>query len=349
MSKGQLSKGELSKDEMSGSGRPLVARLHARLADGAFHSGEALAGSLGVSRSAVWKAAGALRELGVTLDAVPNRGYRMRPPCEPLDAAAIERALDAAARGRVARLDVEWSVGSTNAELLARPSPRPGTTEVLLAEHQSAGRGRRGRSWLAAPGGSLCLSMSWLFVEAPRDLGSLSLAIGVAARRALAGVGARDVQLKWPNDLLVAERKLGGILIELRAEAGGPAYVVVGIGVNCALGTGIAADLAAAGAEPADLAAAGADAVSRNVVAAALVSSIAAMLVEFERAGAAAFLDEWQQADALCGSPVTVHTFDGERHGIARGIDADGALRVETAAGIERFVSGEVTLRAVRG
>jgi BirA family transcriptional regulator, biotin operon repressor / biotin---[acetyl-CoA-carboxylase] ligase len=204
------------------AGRPsLIAQIFAALADGRFHSGEELARELGVSRSAIWKAAAVLRELGATLHAVRNRGYRLALVREALDAAAVREHLGRDVREHVTHIEVAWSLPSTNTWLLERPNPAPGTSEVCLAEYQSAGRGRRGRIWLAPPGAALCFSLSWTFREVPADFGSLSLCLGVCALRVLKSLGVAGVALKWPNDLLSGDRKLGGVLIELRAEVAG--------------------------------------------------------------------------------------------------------------------------------
>lgn len=330
---------------MSGSQEPLVARLFAQLADGQFHSGEALATELSVTRGAVWKAARALRELGATVHAVRNRGYRLPSTAESLDAAQIRASLSDVARERIKRLDTAWAVGSTNTVLMERVNPPVGVSEALLAEYQTAGRGRRGRSWIAPPGGATCLSLSWVFREVPRDLGALGLVVGVCALRTLTSLGVKAVQLKWPNDLLIEQRKLGGILIELRAESTGPACVVIGIGLNVALGAPLLEKIAATGLAPIDLATAGKQ-FSRNALAAALISSFVAGLLEFERDGLKPFVKEWLQADALRGRPVTVMAPDGPAKGVARGIDLDGALLVETPQGLLRFVSGDVSVRA---
>ena len=130
---------------------------------------------------------------------------------------------------------------------------RAGTSEVLLAEFQSAGRGRRGRAWLAPPGAGICLSLSWTFPEAPPELGALGLVIGVCVLRALTALGVKDLALKWPNDLLLDGRKLGGVLIELRGESAGPACVVIGIGLNVALGAALLRKIAATGVAATDL------------------------------------------------------------------------------------------------
>ncbi|HUO20471.1 MAG TPA: biotin--[acetyl-CoA-carboxylase] ligase [Steroidobacteraceae bacterium] len=325
---------------------PLAAQVFAQLADGRFHSGEELAKSLGVSRSAVWKAVGALRTLSVELEAVRNRGYRLAAATEPLDAARIRSQLPREVQKHVAKLETVWSTASTNTALLNRPAPRSGTSEVLLAEHQSAGRGRRGRAWLAPPGGAICLSLSWTFPAVPPDLGALGLAVGVCALRALHALGVRGAGLKWPNDLLVGGRKLAGVLIDLRAESAGPAYVVIGIGLNVALGSGLLQKIAAAGPPAADLASAGLVSPARNGVAARLVSHSIDGLIAFGRDGLKPFIEEWRAADALRGRPVEVKTVEGaSSRGLARGIDAHGALVVETPAGLARFISGDVSVR----
>jgi len=325
--------------------QPLAARVFAELADGEFHSGEELARKLGVTRSAVWKAVEALRTLGTGMQAVRNRGYRLDTPAEPLQAARIREALPSAVAGKLRRLEVEWSLGSTNTVLASRPAPPGGRADVLLAEYQTVGRGRRGRSWLAPPGGAVCLSLSWTFPEMPRDVGALSLAVGVCVLRALTSLGVSGVGLKWPNDILIADRKLGGILIELRAESGGPACVVVGIGLNVAIGKTLMDEIASTGVPPTDLVSAGISSTSRNVIAAALIERCIAGLEQFEREGLRPFVEEWRSADALRGRDVSVQSVEQGARGLARGIDLSGALLVETPQGLRKFIAGEVTVR----
>jgi BirA family biotin operon repressor/biotin-[acetyl-CoA-carboxylase] ligase len=324
---------------------PLAARVFAALADGRFHSGETLARTLGVSRSAVWKAVAALRAQGSALHAVRNRGYRLARGSEPLDPARIRERLAPEVREHVARIESVWSIASTNTALLERANPVSGTGEVLLAEYQSAGRGRRGRAWLAPPGGAICLSISWTFREVPQDLGALGLVIGVCALRVLRAHGVGTVSLKWPNDLLIGERKLGGVLIDLRAESAGPACVVIGIGLNLALGAALLGQIAQSGTAATDLASALASPPARNDLAAALVSGCIRGLLEFERQGLRPFVEDWRAADALRGRAVNVNAADGLTRGVARGIDLRGALMVETPQGVRRFISADVTVR----
>jgi BirA family biotin operon repressor/biotin-[acetyl-CoA-carboxylase] ligase len=322
----------------------LGTQLFHRLDDGAFHSGEALAAALGVTRSAVWKTVRQLRALGAEIHSVPNRGYRL-PSGAALDAQRILHALPRAARQRIGALDVAWSIPSTSTALLERPQPAPGLATVQLAEYQTAGRGRRGRPWVAPLGGALCLSIGWTFAHLPREISALSLAVGVWVRRALAGRRIQSVELKWPNDLIAHGGKLGGILVELRAESGGPGYVVAGIGLNVALGAKQRQAVVASGARPVDLATLESGPIDRNELAAQLVTQIVAGLAEFSERGFAPFAKEWDAADALRGRRVLVRGATHSVRGTARGIDTSGALLVQTATGLERHISGEVTVR----
>jgi BirA family biotin operon repressor/biotin-[acetyl-CoA-carboxylase] ligase len=332
--------------------QPLSAKVFRLLGPGGFHSGAHLAAQLGVSRNAVWKAVGVLKDLGVIVHAVRNRGYRLAIATAPLSAARIREGLDEAVQRRLRHLEVAWQLASTNATLFERTDLPPGRCDALLTEVQSAGRGRRGRSWLATPGGALCLSLGWTFGQMPRDMGSLGLVIGVCALRALRehlsdAVQARTpLQLKWPNDLLCDSRKLGGILIDMRAEAGGPGYVVIGIGLNMALDEAVRTQISATGTAPCDLQSVGVSPLQRNEVAASLIQCLIRGLAVFEQEGLKPFRDEWQRADALRGRAVNVSTVQDVARGTARGIDIDGALLVDTAKGLVRFVSGEVSVRA---
>lgn len=327
----------------------VLQRLAARRdgAAGGFVSGAELAAQFGVTRSAVWKAIGRLRAMGTPVDAVTNRGYRLALPTTPLDAATVQSLLPAQLRAALRTGDCAGEVDSTNAQLLARPGPPAGRFDFLTAEYQSAGRGRRGRSWLAPPGGAVCLSWSWSFEALTAAMGALSLAIGVSALRALRGLGIAGVQLKWPNDLVTPEGKLGGILIEMRTESGGPVQVVIGIGLNVALHPDLRATLAGMGTAAADLAsiAAPAPPPARAALTAALLTEGVGAVREFATHGFAPFLDEYQAADALRDRPVRLQGSGPVDSGVARGVDGDGALRVEHGGQIHRIIAGEVSVR----
>lgn len=326
------------------SGRAELLRL---LSDGALHSGEELAAALSISRAAVWKRLQQLEAWGIACEARPGSGYRLEAPVELLDVAQVRDRLPQAARGMLRNLEVHESLASTSDRLLAVDDLPPGRFDACLAEFQSAGRGRRGRNWMAPFASGLCLSINWNFRDAPAMLGALSLAAGVAALRALGRLGFARLSLKWPNDILSGDAKLGGILIDLRGEAAGPAYVVVGIGINVRLPRVARERLAAEGVEVTDLAALG-ETPGRNDLAAVLIAELAQALVEFGARGLAAFSAEWQAADALAGRPVRVLHGGQPLEGLARGVDGDGALLLEVDGARRRILSGEVSVRPVR-
>lgn len=322
--------------------RDLLARLAAGPA-----SGGALAQAAGQTRAAVWKRIDGLRAAGVEIDARPGSGYALRHPLELLDAMAIRALMPATACDALAGLEVAWSLDSTNSELLRRPAPATGCL-VLLAECQRHGRGRRGRAWASPLAAHLYVSLMRSFSGGLARLGGLSLVAGVVAAEALQASGFKGVRLKWPNDLVVEGqdglRKLGGLLVEGGGELAGPARAVIGLGVNVRMPPTFAAQV---GQPWVDLATLG-GAPSRNALAAALLSRLLPALDTFERDGLAPFLARYAALDVLAGRAVTVRLHDGERRGVALGIDADGALRLRLDDGDEcTFHSGEVSVRAI--
>lgn len=329
---------------MTATQRPLPQRVFQRLDDRDFRSGEALAADLEVTRAAVWKAVEHLRELGVGLDASTNKGYRLAPGVSALAPERILERLTGDVRARIESLQVEWTIESTNTRLLEALPPAAGSASVVLAEHQTGGRGRRGRGWIAPPGGAICLSLAWQYADLPADLAALSLVVGLCAAGALREVGV-EVGLKWPNDLVTGNGKLAGILIEMRAEAGGPVHVVVGIGLNVLLDDAARAAVKAAGNTADDLRAHRDPAPDRNAVVAALLARLVPALEGFPRHGLTPWLESWHDVDALRDREVRIENAGEISRGVARGIDAHGALLVETPAGVQRFISGEVTVR----
>jgi BirA family biotin operon repressor/biotin-[acetyl-CoA-carboxylase] ligase len=328
------------------TGRPSEALL-ALLADGELHSGAALAARLGVSRTAVWKLVAELRRLGMAIESLERRGYRLERPVELLDAGRMRLAAHQAGAGLPDGLEVLFEAGSTNDCLYAAPMPPAGRPRVVFAELQHAGRGRRGRSWVAPFGTGLTFKIAWTFAESPADLSALSLAMGVSVAEALRAAGAAETMLKWPNDIVWRQRKLGGLLIQLKSEAGGAACVVVGLGLNLALPDAARAALAAHGALPVgDLAdAIGARSPGRNELAARLALAMLAALDQFGRLGFQPFEARWRALDSLAGTPVRVTQSGLVADGIALGADRDGALRLDVGGRVERVLSGDVSVR----
>ena len=328
----------------SGEG-PLQQRVFQRLDDRSFLSGETLAADLSVTRAAVWKAVEQLRELGVSLDASTNKGYRLGAGVSALSAPRIEALLPADVRARIEALLVDWTLESTNTKLLEALPPAANRAAVVLAEHQTGGRGRRGRGWVAPPGGAICLSLGWQYADMPADLSALSLVVGLCVVNALRELAVGPVQLKWPNDLVTVQGKLGGILIEMRAEAGGPVHVVVGIGLNVLLDDAARDAVKATGNIADDIRAHRTPVPDRNAIVAALLTRLVPALDGFPRHGLAPHLADWHQCDALFDREVRIENAGEISRGMARGVDSHGALLVETPAGVQRFISGEVTVR----
>jgi len=320
------------------------------IADGRLHAGPELAARLGVSRNAVWKLVGELRQSGVGIASVDRRGYRLAGPCELLDAAEIRRAAGRPGRPFPCEVEVHFATGSTNEYLYAAPAAPVGSPRIVFAEIQREGRGRRGRSWFAPFGSGLTFSIAWSYAEVPAELSALSLALGVQVADALRAAGAGETMLKWPNDIVWRHRKLGGLLIQLRLEAGGAASVVVGLGLNVALPAEARSSLAAPGATPvADLGEAmDGKLPGRNELAGRVLAAMCDGLERFGREGFAPFAARWQELDSLSGADVRVTQSTGSIEGRALGADRDGALRVETGGRVERYLAGDVSLRAAQ-
>jgi BirA family biotin operon repressor/biotin-[acetyl-CoA-carboxylase] ligase len=234
---------------------------------------------------------------------------------------------------------------STSSELMRRADRGAPSGTVVVADRQSAGRGRRGRTWMSSPEGSLTFSLLWRFAGPATRLTGLSLAVGVAVADALEGLGATHVRLKWPNDILLERAdgfaKLAGILVELSSDRRGT-QAVIGIGLNLEAPQGDLPQPAAGLAE--DLP----DLPDRHQLLARLLTALAGVLDRFDAGGFAALQSEWQRRHAWQERPVRIIQDDQvEGEGICLGADSDGALLVETPVCIKRFLSGDVSLRVL--
>ncbi len=254
-----------------------------------------------------------------------------------IDPATLQRLLEAA-RGRF-DVDSIDECDSTNTVLMRRSGECAPSGSVLVADFQNAGRGRRGRSWIAAPGSGLMFSLLWRFSRALAELGGLSLAVGISVAEALEALGARGVGVKWPNDLLFQDAKLAGILVELASDARGT-LAIIGIGLNLRTPDG---DLP----QPA----CGLDALlhpvpDRHILLAKILDTLAPTLDRFDAEGFAPMQARWQQHHAWQDRQIHI-LGDGteEISGTCLGADRDGALLLSTPKGIRRFLSGEISLR----
>jgi BirA family biotin operon repressor/biotin-[acetyl-CoA-carboxylase] ligase len=316
------------------------------LKDGDFHSGESLGERLGVSRTAVWKQLQKLESIGLQLESIKGTGYRVPAGFELLDPECIHGQLTVHKGLRPNQLHIFHNIDSTNKYLRERADNPDYARSIVLAESQSGGRGRRGKTWVSPFGANIYMSILWDFERGAEGLEGLSLAVGVAVRRALLELGLEDVQLKWPNDIYIGQMKLGGILLEMLGDPAGHCSVVVGVGINVSMPTTAAT---AIDQDWTDIVSQLAEPISRNRLAAALINHILVVLDSFQISGFGPYRDEWQSADAFKGQQATVTTVRDAISGTVIGVDSGGALEMELAGGeIQRFIGGELSLRLAK-
>ena len=267
-----------------------------------------------------------------------------------LDSASIKQALGRDARDRLAQLDVFAEVDSTNSYLMQKAGPAPGRMCVAVTGNQTAGRGQRGRRWHSPKDSGVCLSIAYTYASQPENLSALTLAIGVSAISALADLGVNGVQLKWPNDLVAQNGKLGGILTEAQQQSTGAVTVVAGIGVNVELQDEVPVSEGSEWAtHVADLAGITDARPARNEIAAALVTHLCEAFVAFEEAGFESYLTRWKACDWLDARQITVETVDETISGFGAGVSNTGELQITTSNGMRSISSGTVVKAGSRG
>jgi BirA family biotin operon repressor/biotin-[acetyl-CoA-carboxylase] ligase len=304
-----------------------------------FVSGEAISDKLGLTRAAVWKHVEALRAHGYRIEAVPARGYRLAGIPDRLSALELRPLLSTHDLGQVIHSHEELPSTSDRARELAEEGAGHG--EVVIAETQTAGRGRRGRTWISPPNRNLYLSVILRPELPPARAPELTLVSSIAVCDALrhAGIAAG---IKWPNDVLVSGRKIAGILTELAAEPDRVHWVVLGIGVNLNareedFPPELRADATSALIERGEP-------VPRALFAAALLSCLEEWIDRHADDGFEAVRQAWLERNVTLGREVSVRTEGREIAGIAEDLDAQGALLVRTTEGVERISSGDVHL-----
>lgn len=315
------------------------------LSDGEWHSGEELAARLGVSRTAVWKQLKALEKLNLTLEANRGQGYRLASPFTLLDRESLLAEVD---RSLIGDISVDLQLDSTNNAVqgLAENTVARSPFVASFAEYQTAGRGRRGRTWQAPLGGSILMSLQWRLEAMPSNPAAAALVAGLAVAESVAELASKrgataDVAVKWPNDVYLNNRKLAGVLCEMRGDPSSECQLVVGVGVNFGLGD-LAADIDQAVIDCESIGLAHSD---RPVLATLLLRRLTVGLQQFESQGFGVFAERWSDLDWLAGKPVRV-ILRGESHdGVALAVAEDGALVVDHDGEIRRHVAGEVSVR----
>jgi len=307
------------------------------LKDGRFHSGQALGEALGVSRSAVWKQLQHLEaELNLTIHKVRGRGYQLAAPLALLDSQAISDLCE----GEQWPLFIHDAIDSTNAEALRGIAQGRVAPFLVLAERQSAGRGRRGRQWVSPFAENLYYSLVLRVEGGMRQLEGLSLVVGLAVMRTLQAFGVKQAGLKWPNDVLVGDQKIAGILLELVGDPADVCHVVLGIGINVNMQLNDQVDQQwtsmrlEAGAS-----------IDRNLLVARLNQQLQHELARHRCYGFAAFQEEWEQAHLWQGRKVSLIAGSSHTDGVVLGVDGQGGLRLEVEGVEKSFSGGELSLR----
>ena len=322
----------------------IIQRLAGYLSVDETRSGQAIGNELGCTRSAVWKHVESLRKLGIEIDAVAGKGYLLLEPLELLDSDLILGGLNPAVRENLGRLDIESSLDSTNSAV-RRLAVEDQHAAVILAEHQSIGRGRRGRQWHSPYAKNLYLSVGWKFENSLSELGCLPLVVALATAQALSRAGLKGHQVKWPNDLLLDGRKLCGCLVEVQGDSQGPCHAVLGVGINVHMPVSA---LTAGIDQPWTDVHSQLPACSRNTLAALLLEELIIGLGLFAERGFAQFKDTWEQMDGLQGQFIEVYAGKNMVQGKASGINESGALLLDTGKEILTLYSGEVSLRKTK-
>jgi len=320
-----------------------MKRILELMADGEFHSGKVLGELLGVSRTAVWKHLQKLDDFGVQLESVKGKGYRLPGGLELLDERHIRKHLAAGAADSLSQIEVLQSTDSTNAQAMKRVAQAGAHGYVCMAEHQTQGRGRRGRSWVSPFGQSLYMSIAVEFSGGAAALEGLSLAVGVALVRATEKLGAAGVGLKWPNDVLWRGRKLAGVLLEMTGDPSGVCQVVVGIGLNVSISQQAAAAIDQPWVGLSEIL----PGVSRNKLAAEVLNELMPILGTYQQQGFSAYRDRWQAAHVYEGERVSLTTVGESIEGIVAGVSNTGALLLYVEGEVQEFNGGEVSLRKV--
>ncbi len=312
-----------------------------KLSDGKFHSGQSIAKELGVSRTAVWKLIQKIESWQVEIYSIRGRGYQIPGGLELLDEETLQQAANLN-NHLFKQVTVLTSVDSTADFLAQQWKKQPGVGQVCIAEHQTSGRGRKGRPWVSPFGANLYFSIG---VELPLGLsalGGLSLAVGICLCQTLNRFAENQIRIKWPNDLLVDDKKLAGILVEASGESSDKSFLNIGVGVNWNMlnEQGKAVD------QPwINLKKLVVEGTSRNDILADILTSLDGALIDYLNNGFCRFASKWSELSAMYQQKVVLHLPHQQIEGIEVGVESNGALKLETVEGVKVFHSGEVSLR----
>ncbi len=319
-----------------------LQKLVCILSDGQFHSGEYLAESLGVSRTAIWKLIAKLQTWQIEIYAVRGKGYRIPKGLTLIDAGYLTEQIVSQAK-LFEQIEILPTVDSTASYLTRSWNDSPGVGRICVSEHQTQGRGRKGRKWISPFGANLYFSLGLKLPLGLSALGGLSLAVGIGLTKFLNQHCNQQVSLKWPNDILVKDKKMAGILVEASGDSNDSSFLNIGIGINWDM---------QAHAEEIDqpwinLKSILQTRLDRNQILAMILLQLDKILTRYIEQGFDSFRHDWPSQSAYYGKSVVIHTHIGQVTGVEVGIDKNGAIKLKNNDGEKSFFSGEVSLRAI--
>ena len=309
-----------------------------------YHSGQDLAKLFGVTRATIHNCILRITAMGIAVDRVRGKGYKLLAPLDLLDETIIKSHLTSSVKEKLSQLDILHEVDSTNRYIQDYSLPQIKHFSVVLAEMQRAGKGRRGREWVSPYAANIYMSVLWPLQKSLSEVGGLSSLLSISLVKALRDMGVTDLGLKWPNDIYCHNKKLAGLLIECSGEVNGASKMVIGVGVNVRMSQQADVEIDQAWTDIISHTSNGV--ITRNEVVAQLLNHLYETLAEFDSAHVDNIDAQWAKWDILMDKPVILQTLRENIHGVARGIDAHGYLLLETNNTIQRISAGDVSLRA---
>ena len=306
-------------------------------------SGQTLAQRLNVTRATIHNCIVKIESLGISVERIRGLGYRLTQPVDLLNQREIQTNLTSTVENKLADIHCLQEIDSTNNYAAELELPQVGKFSVVLAEMQTSGKGRRGRQWVSPYAANIYFSILWPLQRPLHEAGMLSPMLAISMLTALEELGVTGLSLKWPNDVYCHQKKLAGLLIECSGEMNGGCRMVVGMGVNVSMSQleNINIDQQWTDMRSHTLS----KQLSRNQVAAKLIDNTVTALTQFENMTVKGLVDTWSKWDHMKDKPVELHGAKSIQTGIARGIDSDGCLLLETTNGVEKISSGDVSLR----
>ncbi|MGF1899480.1 bifunctional biotin--[acetyl-CoA-carboxylase] ligase/biotin operon repressor BirA [Aliivibrio sifiae] len=305
-----------------------------QLSDGQFHSGEALGNHLKISRSAISKHISTIQDWGLLIYKIKGKGYALSTSIELLSSNKVIYK-------KLPEPVLLGVIDSTNQYLLNKMEDLE-SGQSCFAEYQTSGRGRRGRSWVSPFGSNIYFSLYWKLENGLAATMGLSLAVGIAVVNALEKLGCSNLKLKWPNDIYWNDKKLAGVLIELSAQSGGAAHVVIGVGINVDLDERFSNEI---GQPWVDLKSILKKKNQRNKLANELLSSLHEVMLEFEKNGLSSFIERWKTLDNYMDKHIILQLGTTNIEGVCKGIDAQGAILLDINGNTTSFVGGEISIK----